>query len=184
MPLTIFIRWVLSHLTLFVVLFSAVYIYLNRTELWPDEVSKTPHRVISEAQTVNKKQTDSSDLTSKTSKPRGVDKNQEENEKSYLKYGNIVIQEREQLLYPGDVDDKEPALTMQKFDTVQRLKPKAGSIQNKNLQKQIRARQKQLQNQMVSLIPMSKENSENYNKPSDKEKSELISVRPIIESSK
>ena len=184
MPLTIFIRWVLSHLTLFVVLFSAVYIYLNRTELWPDEVSKTPYREISEAQTVNKKQADSPDLTKKTSKPGGADKNQTKNEKSYLKYGNIVIEKSEPLLYPGDVEDKEPALTMQKFATVQTNKPKAGNIQNKNLQKQIRARQKQLQNQMVSLIPVSKENSENYNKPSDKEKSELISVRPIIESSK
>ncbi len=184
MPLTIFIRWVLSHLTFFVVLFSAVYIYLNRAELWSDEVSKTPHRVISKAQTVNKKQADSSELIKKTSKLESADKNQAKNEKSYLKYGNIVIQEREQLLYPGDVEDKEPALTMQKFDTVQTNKPKAGSIQNKNLQKQMRARQKQLQNQMVSLIPVSKEKSENHNKPSDKEKSELISVKPIIESSK
>jgi len=183
-PLTIFIRWVLSHLTFFVVLFSAVYIYLNRAELWSDEVSKTPHRVISEAQAVNKKQADSSDLTKKTSKPEGDDKNQAKNEKSYLKYGNIVIEKSEQLLYPGDVEDAEPALTIQKSGSVQRLKPKAGSIQNKNLQKQIRARQKQLQNQMVSLLPVSKEKSENYNKPSDKEKSELISVKPIIDSSK
>lgn len=61
------------------------------------------------------------------------------------------------------------------------IKPKAGSFQDKKLQAQIYTRQKQLQNQMISLIPISKKKGESYDKLTSKEKSEVKPVFPLTE---
>ncbi len=61
------------------------------------------------------------------------------------------------------------------------IKPKAGSFQDKKLQAQIYTRQKQLQNQMISLIPFSEKKGESNDKLTSKEKSEVKPVFPLTE---
>lgn len=189
------IRWLFSHLTLIVVLSLILYFYWNRNEIWSDNTTE-PHKIVtSDVRTENEKiDLNRAELTVNNEDIIKIEKKSQKNEKSILKYGNIVKDSEKKILYPGDVIDSdnessvfsEQVTKVQQNETPQSSQSETAHFKDEDLQKQIRSRQKQLQNQMVSLIPISSNKDNKYakqagTKKSLKEKSELENVQPLTE---
>ena len=224
-----FFRWLLSHLTLIIVLSLILYIYWNRNEFWP-ETTPVAGNEISAIETQPVAVSSSPDTGS-----RNKSENQSTNGKTIAKHAIIKNEEPKTRLYPDDINNIDEAqknsisnteadndiiaqnpnqghsdnqetdqspmpagfaerkrIYEQKLSLTESVAEKnadeaaeselsqlselktvsvsvseaeqsnanAVSFQDKDLQKQIRARQKKLSNQMVSLINVTMKQSQ------------------------